>query len=287
MAKKRGLGRGLAALIPSDSTDDWETKTKETPGLISLSVDEIHPNPMQPRTDIGEDQLTELAASITEHGIIQPIIVSQTDDGYQMIAGERRWRAARIAGLEEIPAVVKEVTSQERLEIALVENLQRADLNPLEEASAYRQLMDEFGLSQDQVAERVGKSRSAVANTVRLLLLPSEIRDALVDNLLTEGHARALLPLPTEDSQVAAMRTVTKRQLNVRQTEEMVRRMLGETTKRRKQTLPPEYEHVQEELRQALGTKVTLTKGRKGGRVIIHYYSDEELDELVNRVKRF
>jgi len=249
-----------------------------------VPVGDILPNPHQPRAPLDERGLAELAASIAEHGLIQPVIVTGTGAGYQLIAGERRWRAAQQAGLETIPVIVKEATPQEMLELALVENIQRDDLNPLEEATAFRQLMDEFGLTQEQVAERVSKSRSAVGNIVRLLRLPAAARAALLEEKITEGHGRALLGLPTAEAQTAALQTVLKRGLNVRQTEELVRRLLGQTPPPTPRPLAPEIRAVQERLEQRLGTKVSVSHSSQGGRIVIHYYSNEELESILEQI---
>ncbi len=286
MSKKRGLGKGLDALIPSTATNVWETREPAAAPRQSqvqqVPLGEIAPNPHQPRAPIDEAELAELAASIAEHGLIQPVIVTQVEGGYQLIAGERRWRAAQQAGLEAIPVLIKEATPQEMLELALVENVQRADLNPLEEATAYRQLMEEFGLTQEQVAERVGKSRPAVANTVRLLALPAAVQGAILNRKISEGHGRALLPLPNDEMRTAALATVLKQGFNVRQTEELVRRMLGEKRVAQTRPLPPALKDVREQLRQRLGTKVDIQHGGKGGRIVIHYYSDEELQSVLD-----
>lgn len=282
MVKRRGLGKGLEALIPPGQ---WESREPGAGQYIrQVPVGQIVPNPQQPRVQTDASELAELATSIAEHGIIQPVIVTQVAGDYQLIAGERRWRAARQAGLETIPVIVKEASPQEMLELALVENLQRADLNPLEEAAAYRQLMDEFGLTQEQVAERVGKSRSAVANTVRLLSVAAAVQAALLEGKIAEGHGRAILRLPTPEAQTAALRTIVKRGLSVRQTEELVRRLLGK--KRVSEPRPPSPEIImaQERLRQRLGTKVDISHTKKGGRIVIHYYSDEELHALLERI---
>lgn len=282
MVKRRGLGKGLEALIPPGQ---WESRE---PGagqhMRQVPVGQIVPNPQQPRVQTDASELAELAASIAEHGIIQPVIVTQVAGDYQLIAGERRWRAARQAGLETIPAIIKEASPQEMLELALVENLQRADLNPLEEAAAYRQLMDEFGLTQEQVAERVGKSRSAVANTVRLLSVAAAVQAALLEGKIAEGHGRAILGLPTPEAQTAALRTIVKRSLSVRQTEELVRRLLGQKRVSEPRLPSPEIVMAQERLRQRLGTKVDISHTKKGGRIVIHYYSDEELHALLEQM---
>jgi ParB family chromosome partitioning protein len=275
MTARRGLGKGLEALIPAAE--------EPTSGLTEIPVAAITPNPMQPRGTVDPDALAELAASIDRHGLIQPLIVTQQGpERYQLIAGERRWQAARMSGLGTVPVIVKEATPQEALELALVENIQRADLNPLEEASAFKQLVDEFGLTQEQVADRVGKSRVAVTNTMRLLRLPAEVKQALADSTIREGHARALLALPTPEAQVAALKTVTGKALSVRQTEELVRRLMAEPPPpKEKEPVPPEVQALEDDFRGVLGTKVDLRRNRKGrGRLVIHFYSEEELQTI-------
>jgi len=277
MTKRSGLGRGLEALIPAAA--------EAAGGLVQVPVSAITPNPMQPRTALEPEALAELAASIREHGLIQPLVVTQQGpERYQLIAGERRWQAARLAGLATVPAIVKEATPQQVLELALVENIQRADLNPLEEAAAFRQLIDEFGLSQEQVADRVGKSRVAVTNTLRLLRLPAEIKQALADGTIQEGHARALLGLPAAAAQTAALQVVVKRGLNVRQTEELVRRLSAEPASRPGAAEDQgETRSLENKFRARLGTKVQLFRSRHGrGRVVIHFYSEEELEAIYN-----
>ena len=280
---RRGLGKGLDALIPS---------TEATSGLRRVSVNAIIPNPLQPRSVFDKDALEELANSIREVGIIQPLVVQQvpgTSDAalapkYQLITGERRWRAARQAGLQHVDVIVKEVSSQEMLEMTLIENIQRADLNPLEEANAYQQLAGEFGLTQERIAERVGRSRVSVTNTMRLLRLPKEIKAGLLEKRITEGHARALLMLTDVDEQVLAYRTVIKRRLSVRQVEELVRRLQTATQQiQRQRTRSPETVALEQRFRESLGTKVDLFRSRKGGRVVIHFYSEEDLQMLFDR----
>ena len=280
--RKSGLGRGLEALIPAVE----EETTTAVQGVIEAPLSSITPNPHQPRAPIRDQDLVELAASIEEHGIIQPLIVTRVPDGYQLITGERRWRAARLAGLSTVPVIVKDIVPSQMLELALVENVQRSDLNALEEATAYRQLTEEFGLTQEEVARRVGKSRVAVSNTLRLLKAARAVQEALLEGTLSEGHARALLGLEQPQAQEAALKVVLKRELNVRQTEELVRRLLG--LHREKQ--PPAREDAPEMLaletrfREALGTKVNLTRGKKGGRIVIYFYSEEELGALYERI---
>ncbi len=271
------LGRGLAALIPQRPTAGS--------AVTEVPVARIRPNPHQPRRHMDDAGLEELAASIREHGVLQPVLVTETLDGYQLVAGERRVRASRLAGLERIPALVRQLADRDQLEVALVENVQRADLNPIEEALAYRQLVDEFGLTQEQVSRRVGKSRATIANTLRLLELHAEVQSAVVDGRVTEGHARALGGLPP-DSQAQTLRAVVRGGLSVRQTEELVRRLrerrpapAAPSTR-----LDPDLERVEARLRERLGTKVSLSRSRTGGRIVIEYYSDEELNRLYERL---
>ncbi len=276
--RPQGLGRGLASLIPQRSPGQ--------PTTIDIAVSRIRANPHQPRKRFDADELASLTQSIVDHGVLQPILVTETIDGYQLVAGERRLRAAQAAGLERIPAVVRQLADREQLELALVENLQREDLDPLETAEAYRQLIEEFGFSQDDVATRVGKARSTVANTLRLLDLAPGVQAAVADGRLTEGHGRALGGLAVE-LQDRVLDSVTGQELSVRQTEELVRRLrepkpepAGAVARR----TDPELERVEEDLRRSLGTKVSLARSRRGGRIVIEYYSDEELGRLYERL---
>lgn len=279
--RPHGLGRGLAALIPQ--------RPAGTGGTVEIPLDRIGANPRQPRQRIADDALETLTASIRAHGVIQPILVTETLDGYQLVAGERRVRAARAAGLERIPAVVRQLADRDQLELALVENLQREDLDPIEAARAYRQLIDEFAFSQEDLATRVGRARSTVANTLRLLDLAPEVQGAVADGQITEGHARALGGLPSE-AQPRVLALVVERDLSVRQTEELVRRLRGPTVAGDAEvvasTAPrdPDLDRVEEDLRRALGTKVRLARSRRGGRIVIEYYSDEELSRLYDRL---
>jgi len=283
---KGGLGRGLEALIPIGPA----------PGLLEVAVDSIVPNPRQPRQAMDPASLQELADSIREHGLLQPLVVTalpaevgEPAERYQLIAGERRWAAARLAGLATVPVLVKEATPQETLELALVENLQRADLNPLEAAGAYRQLIEEFGLTQDQVADRVGKKRVTVANTLRLLNLPEAAQASLAAGEISEGHARALLALPGEAQQLAALKVVVARGLSVRQTEELVRRLqqakaTPEAVARR--IVDAQTQALEDDFRRTLGTKVELVRSKKGGKLVIHFYSEEELEGIYQAIVR-
>ncbi len=272
-----GLGRGLTALIPQRAQ---QSATTEIP------IDRIRPNPRQPRQRMDQDQLDELAASIREHGVLQPILVTETLDGSQLVAGERRFRASRQAGLERIPAVVRQLADRDQLELALVENLQRADLGPMEEAHAFQSLVDEFELTHDTIAQRLGRSKSAVTNTLRLLDLDPEVQAAIADGRLSAGHARAIGGLPVSQ-QAHVARTVIDQGFSVRQAEELVRRLREprDATRAASRRLPdPDLERVEEDLRRRLGTKVTLARSRKGGRIIIEFYSDEELGQLYDRL---
>lgn len=284
MAQRKGLGKGLESLIP--------TGVRSLPvssgagGVQEVAVELIKPNPRQPRLKFQEEELAELAASIREHGVIQPLIVLPNADGtFILIAGERRWQASKKAGLRSVPVITRQANNQELLEIALIENVQRADLNPMEEAEAYRQLVEDFGLSHDSVAKRVGKSRVAVTNTLRLLGLGDAVKQALVDDLITEGHARALLMLSTQKAQTSALQTLINLSLNVRQTEELVRKLAGQkAVKARKPVRSADVNDVEKRLQNSLGTKVALKHGKKGGTLTIYYYSDEELDSLLDKL---
>ena len=276
--RPQGLGRGLAALIPQ--------RNGAQSGTLDILISRIQPNPFQPRKRFDPESLAVLTESIVSHGVIQPILVTETIDGYQLVAGERRLRAAQAAGLERIPAVIRQLADREQLEFALVENLQRDDLDPIETADAYRQLIEEFGFSQDDLATRVGRARSTVTNTLRLLDLAPATQSAVAEGRLTEGHGRALGGLPTE-LQDRVLNSVIGQDLSVRQTEELVRRLRepkAEPASARERRVDPDLERVEEDLRRALGTKVSLARSRRGGRIVIEYYSDEELGRLYDRL---
>ncbi|MBN2549582.1 MAG: ParB/RepB/Spo0J family partition protein [Anaerolineales bacterium] len=290
--RKSGLGRGLDALIPG-AEPAGEASFQRESGVEELPVGRIAPNPRQPRTRFDPEEMNELADSIRMHGILQPLIVTPGDEPgrYILIAGERRLQAARQAGLATVPCMVREASDLQRLEMALIENVQRADLGPLEAAEAYRQLAEDFSLSHEQIAAQVGKSRAAVTNTLRLLKLPPSVQQALAASQISEGHARALLALATPQAQAAALQTILKLGLNVRQTEELARRLSGEKPPAvLPAALPAEITALQERLQASLGTRVSLNprrsrdRLRQGGTLVIHYYSDEELDALVTRL---
>jgi ParB family transcriptional regulator, chromosome partitioning protein len=280
MTRKTGLGRGLDALIPSGG------HLPES-GVIQLDVECILPNPRQPRSHFDANELVELAVSIKEHGVIQPLIVTAGEqlDQYVLIAGERRLLAARQAGLAKVPVIVREANEQQRLELALIENVQRADLSPLEAAEAYRQLADDFGLAHEEIARQVGKSRVTVTNTLRLLKLAPEVQQALAEGRISEGHARALLALTSAQAQAAALQTILAQDLNVRQAEALVRRLGGERPEPAPKAEPlPEVLALEERLQACLGTRVSLNPRHKSGSLVIHYYSDEELNAIVDRI---
>ncbi len=279
--QKMALGKGLGALIPDLSALD-ETERKSL-GIMEVELDKIVPNEYQPRKVFDETKLRELATSIKEQGVIQPIIVHRAGSGFQLIAGERRWRASRLAGLKTIPALVKEATKREFLEMALIENIQREDLNPLEAAEAYKRLQDEFKLTQDDLAKRVGKERSTVTNFLRLLGLPKEVKQELISGALSMGHAKALLSLERVREQIQAAALIVKKGLSVREAETLAQ-ALKSPPKEKKTRLSHELKSVEEKLRKALGTKVSIASKAKGGRIVIEYYSVEELDRILEKI---
>jgi ParB family chromosome partitioning protein len=275
-ASERGLGRGLGALIP-----------RPTLGLRELPVGAIRPNPLQPRTHFDEQELEELAQSIRQHGVLQPVLVSQQPDGtFQLITGERRWRAVQLTGMSTLPALVKEATPRASLEMALVENIQRRDLNPLEEAYAYRQLLDDHGLTQEQLGQRIGRSRVAISNTLRLLHLPEPVREALANGSISEGHARAILMADGQAQQLRLLERLLEEQVSVRDTQALAREMNAGRARVPSVAGDPDVERLEEAFRQALGTRVRLHRGRRGGRLVIHFYSDEELQGLYEALTR-
>jgi len=291
MASKRpGLGKGLEALIPTHPEGEI---LSEFGGVLEVPLELIGANPHQPRKGFDEGKLKELAASIKEHGVIQPLVLStqdaDTDQKYAIIAGERRLRAAELAGLKTVPAILREADSQDYLLLALIENVQRADLNPLEAASAYQSLAVEFGLSHEEISKRVGKSRTAVTNTMRLLDLPDVVQQAVRKNQVSMGHARALLALPNIKAQSSALQTILTQELNVRQTEALVNKFKGKQKPKppKKDPKSPELKSLEEELQSSLGTKVRLTRNKAGkGTITIHYYSDEEFNTLFDRFRK-
>lgn len=281
MAKKSGLGKGLDALLPPA-----ESKLPKS-GITQIPIAQIDPNPRQPRAKFDSGELDELAVSIREHGVIQPLIVTQGESAgkFTLIAGERRLLAAQLIELKEVPVIIRGASDQELVEIALVENVQRADLGPLEAAEAYRQLTEDFNLSHEEIAARVGKNRATITNTLRLLKLPDDVKESLTEGDITEGHARALLALSTPEAQSTALRSIIKNDLNVRQTEDLVRKLGGEKPQKHIPPAPdPEIKELEERLRQRLGTRVTLNQKKRGGTLTIHYYSAEELNTILDLI---
>ena len=306
MVVKRGLGRGLGkgldamipdrmedkrqeAELPSKGTEEKPESENRQTGIryepMELSIHEIDPNRMQPRKKFDEDGLMELAESMKQVGVIQPLIVQRNGDRYELIAGERRWRAARLAGLKKVPVVVKEYSEQAIFEIALIENLQREDLNPIEEAQAYQKLIQDYGLKQDEAAERVGKSRVAVTNAMRLLKLDERVQQMLIDEMLTGGHARALLAIEDPDSQYQTAVRVFDEKLSVRETEKLVKR-LTETKEPVEEESSSEsyaYQEAEEKMKQIIGSKVSIKRRAKNkGKIEIEYYSNDELERIID-----
>ena len=286
MAKK-GLGKGLGALI----AEDFSIENEKNVGIAELKITQIEPDPDQPRKDFDEEKLAMLATSIQQHGVIQPLIVAEEKDGfYRIIAGERRWRAAKQAGLQTVPAVVRTYSKEQSAEIALVENLQREDLNGIEEAKGYQTLMSEFSLTQQQVAEKVGKSRPAIANALRLLRLPESVQDMVTYGELSSGHARAIAGVDDADVQIDLAQKVIAHDLSVRQTEKMIAQ-LGQPKPAKEKTpvdlnLKTQLKGIQADLQSYLGTKVKLVPGKNKGKIEIEYYDLEELERVLDLIKK-
>ena len=290
MQRISGLGRGLGSLIPNKKTakeilgaDSPVAEILDTREKISqLPVGQITPNPHQPRAAISDEDLAELVESIKEHGIIQPLIVTKAPNGWQLIAGERRWRSAKLAGLDKVPAIVREMNEQKKMEVALIENLQRKNLNPLETAFAYQKLIDEFNLTQEQLSKRVGKSRPAVANTLRILTVAEEVKEAIRDGRISEGHARVLAGLPIAD-QLITLKKILSESLTVRETEKAGKQVVVKKHLR-KVSYDPELKAKEDLLQEALGTKVEIKKYGPSGQIIIKFFSEEELKNIVDKI---
>jgi ParB family chromosome partitioning protein len=282
--RRTGLGKGLDALFP----DIGDADDKAGPAYFECEVDKIRPNPYQPRREFKEEELSELADSIGTQGILQPLLVRRTDSGYELIAGERRLRAARLAGMPKVPVIVKNISNPELIEISIIENIQRENLNPIEEAEAYQRLMDEFKLTQEKVSERVGKRRSTVANFLRLNHLPGEIKDAIKADRLSMGHARALLGAPNSPIQRKAFNEILARRLSVRETERLIQRLNSQAEPAPKRPERPEdiyFSSLEQDLSQHFGTKVQIRRSGKKGRLEIEFYNDEDLDRLLGLLK--
>lgn len=281
------LGRGLGSLIPSQANRNTQVNTSQNDNndnILQIDVAQIKENPFQPRKKFTDAKLNELAESIKDHGIIQPLVVVKKDNGYELIAGERRLRAAKIAGLSKVPVVVRVADNKEKLELALIENIQRENLNPIDLARSYKQLLEEFHLTQEETAKQLGKSRSSVANTLRLLNLPSEIQDGLMTEKITEGHAKYLLGLENENKQINLYNKITRANLSVDDTNKEVRRMGG--TKQGRIKINYVDKDKEFYLREFFGAKAEIKRKGKGGQIIINFYSDEELVEIINKIKK-
>ena len=296
MAAKKGLGKGLDSLI-SDKVNKPATVTTEKPksehaaDAIIMDINKVEPNREQPRKKFDEDALLELSESIKQFGVLQPLLVTERKDYYEIIAGERRWRAAKMAGLKEVPVIIKKLTEQEIMEISLIENIQRENLNPIEEALAYKKLINEFNLKQDEVAERVSKSRTAVTNAMRLLKLNDKVQQMVIDEMLTTGHARALLAIEDEDMQHTVAQQIFDEKLSVRDTEKLVKNIQnGKKAAKEKEVLDPKlkviYDDLAEQMKKILGTKVLINaKDEKSGKIEIEYYSQDELDRIIDLIR--
>lgn len=285
MSVKKGLGKGLDIMIPVQITEPVEDKKDNVSRETMIRVSDIEPNKSQPRKKFDEDALQELADSIKQYGVIQPLILQKRDKYYEIIAGERRWRAARIAGLKEVPAIIKDYSPQEIVEIALIENIQREDLNPIEEAQTYQRLIQEFNLKQDEVAERVSKSRAAVTNSMRLLKLDERVQQMLIDDMLSSGHARALLAIEDKDKQYHLANRIFDEKLSVRETEKLVKQLTKE--KPEKETAATQeddfiYRDLEDRIRSIVGTKVSIHNKKNKGSIEIEYYSREELERIID-----
>ena len=280
MAKRKALGRGFSALFPDTVIEE------EDRGLFYCPIESISPNPHQSRQSFGESELAELAQSIKEKGVIQPILVTRTKDGFQLIAGERRWRAAQKAGLDKIPALIRDVSPAEALQIALIENIQRQDLNPIEEAAAYQELLQRFNFTQDALSARIGKNRTTIANFLRLLKLPDDVQRDIIDGRLSAGHARVLVSIDSPSTQRKIRDLVIKRSLSVRQTEALAKRFLAsKKSEAIRDEIDSYLESLVNNLQSSLGTKVAIERKGKKGRIIIEFYSDDELGRLVERLR--
>ncbi len=282
---KKGLGKGLGALI-SAANEEVNEEINEKKGIVELKINDIEPNINQPRKKFDDEKLLKLSESIKKHGVVQPIIVKKEDNTYRIVAGERRWRAARMAGLKTIPVIIKELSERQVMEIALIENLQREDLNPIEEAEAFERLLNEYNLTQEELSEAIGRSRSAIANTIRLLGLSEKVKNCLINQDITSGHARAILSVDNKELQEKICDEIIEKNLTVRQTETLVKRFISEEKKENKKNKEnknnDEYLKIEENLQGIFGTKVRLVSNNKKGKIMIEYYSEEELDRLLS-----
>ena len=292
MAVKKGLGKGLDSLITDKVSKPVKPKSEHAADAVMIDIKKVEPNREQPRKKFDEDALIELSESIKQFGVLQPLLCQERDDYYEIIAGERRWRAAKIAGIKEVPVIIKKLSEQEIMEISLIENLQREDLNPIEEALAYKRLIDEFKLKQDEVAERVSKSRTAVTNAMRLLKLNEKVQQMVIDVMLTTGHARALLGIEDQDIQYVLAQQIFDQKLSVRDTEKLVKSMQNEKKGKKKEPekldskLLAIYSDLEEQMKKIMGTKVLInSKNSNSGKIEIEYYSQDELDRIIDLIR--
>lgn len=274
---KKGLGKGLGALLG--------TEEAENGGIMEIRISDIEPNVNQPRKTFDDEKLAALAESIKQHGVVQPLIVQRDGDTYRIVAGERRWRAARLAGLDTVPVIVRDLSDRQVMEVALIENLQREDLNPIEEAEAYERLISEFGMKQEEVASVVGKSRPAITNSIRLLSLNDEIKSRVISGEISSGHARALLSLDDQKLQLEAMQEIIDKSLSVRETEKLIKQLMTPKKQKEKKAPDAEYQAIEERFREIFGTKVRIMNNKKNGKILIEYYSQDELDRIINLVE--
>lgn len=292
MSVKKGLGKGLDSLITDKVSKPVKPKSEHAADAVMIDIKKVEPNREQPRKKFDEDALIELSESIKQFGVLQPLLCQERDDYYEIIAGERRWRAAKIAGIKEVPVIIKKLSEQEIMEISLIENLQREDLNPIEEALAYKRLIDEFKLKQDEVAERVSKSRTAVTNAMRLLKLNEKVQQMVIDEMLTTGHARALLGIEDQDIQYVLAQQIFDQKLSVRDTEKLVKSMQNEKKGKKKEPekldskLLAIYSDLEEQMKKIMGTKVLInSKNSNSGKIEIEYYSQDELDRIIDLIR--
>jgi len=277
---RKGLGKGLGALISTANEEN------QSDGVIELKINEIEPNIGQPRKNFDDKKLTQLADSIKEHGIVQPIIVRREENIYKIVAGERRWRAARMAGLTNVPVIIKDVSNRQVMEMALIENIQREDLNPIEEAEAYEKLLNEYNMTQDELSKSIGKNRSTIANIIRLLCLCDKVKNLLISGEISSGHARALLSIDDKELQERVSKEVVEKRLSVRETETLVKRLQSNVKENKKTNNEDEnLIKIEDELKKILGTKVKLTTNNKKGKIMIEYYSNDELDRILQIFK--
>lgn len=299
MAVKKGLGKGLDSLIPKTESKATtveapvakKTSSEHTADAVMMDIKKVEPNREQPRKTFGEDALNELAESIKQYGVLQPLLVQERDDYYEIIAGERRWRAAKKAGIKEIPVIIKKLTEQEIMEISLIENIQREDLNPIEEALAYKRLLNEFNLKQDEIAERVSKNRATIANSMRLLKLSEKVQQMIIDDKLTTGHVRPLISIEDPETQIMLAEKIFDEKLSVRDAEKLVKNLQNEKNNTKNtQKISPQllavYKDLEEQMKPILGTKVVINpKDEKKGKLEIEYYSQDELDRIIDLIR--